>query len=111
MALFEGAGFMDGYMVRLAGSDLVLGVVRGGVMGIAFIVEIFGVDLYDRAGDDAGFGVPGYVVADFKVCVHRWQVSLSNHQKAFMHNLFRSKSLIFKYLSYVPFELSLYDFS
>ena len=46
----EGATFVDGDMVGLAGFDLVLGIVGGGVMGVSLVVEIFGVDLCDRAG-------------------------------------------------------------
>jgi hypothetical protein len=62
--------FVNGYMVRFAAFDLILGIIRSGVMGISFVVKVFGVDLCDRSGDVAGFGVPGDVVADFEGGFH-----------------------------------------
>ena len=69
--LFESTAFVNGYVVGLAGFDLVLGIVGGGVMDVSLVIEIFGMDLRDRAGDDARLGVPGDVVTCFKCWMHR----------------------------------------
>jgi len=71
LTLFEGGAFVDGDVVGLAGFDLVLGIIGGGMMGVSLVVEIFGVDLYDRARDMACFGIPGDVVAYFEGGFHR----------------------------------------
>jgi len=55
MPLFKCVAFVNSYVVGLAGFDLVLGIIGGGVMGVSLIVEIFGVDLCDRARDMACF--------------------------------------------------------
>lgn len=70
MPLCKGAAFVNGYVVGLAGFYLILGIVGGGMMGVSFIVEIFGVDLCDRARHNAGLGIPGYVIADFEGWLH-----------------------------------------
>jgi len=71
MPLFKGAAFVNGDVVGLAGFDLVLGIIGGGMMDVSLIIEIFGVDLCDRARDMACLGIPGYVVAYFEGGFHR----------------------------------------
>lgn len=54
MALCKCMAFVNGYMVCLAGFDLILRIVGGGVVGVSLIVEVFRVDLYDRSRYNAG---------------------------------------------------------
>lgn len=57
---------MCGDVVGFVAFYLVLRVVFVGVVGVAFVVEIFGVNLDDLAAYLAGFGIPANVVADFE---------------------------------------------
>ena len=68
--VFQCCAFVHGDVVCFVALDLVLRVVGGGVMGVALVVRVSGVDFDDVAGDVACFGVPGYVVADFEFLCH-----------------------------------------
>ena len=57
---------MHGNVIRLVALDFILGLVRTGVMGMALVVHIFGMDLYDLSTDPARLRVPGYMVANFE---------------------------------------------
>ena len=46
--------------------DLILRIIPGGVMRIAFVIDVLRVHLYDPAGDLTGFGIPGNVIANFE---------------------------------------------
>jgi len=57
-------------VIGLVAPDLVLRVIRAGVVRVSLVVEIPGVHLDDGAADVAGFRVPGDVVADFEFGWH-----------------------------------------
>src|SRR6185437_15751379 len=57
-------------VVGLVAPDLVLRVILAGVVRVALVVEVPGVDLDDGAADVAGFRVPGDVIADFEFGWH-----------------------------------------
>src|SRR5690606_29439416 len=49
---------VHGDVIGLVAFDLVLGIVRGAVAGVALPLEVVLVDFPDGAADAAGFGVP-----------------------------------------------------
>lgn len=49
---------MRGDVARLVALDLVLRLVGAGAAGVALVIEVLAVDLGDRPGDFARFGVP-----------------------------------------------------
>lgn len=55
---------MGGDVVGLVALDLVLRLILGGAMPMAFVVEIGIVDLDDPAADHPGFRIPPDVIAD-----------------------------------------------
>ena len=57
-------------VIGLVTPDLVLRVILAGVVRVALVVEIPGVDLDDGAADVASFRVPGDVIADFELGWH-----------------------------------------
>lgn len=68
--LFEGAALMGGDMVGLVAFDFVLGIVFRGVVSMAFVVKILGVDGDDSARHQARLGIPSYMIADLKLLFH-----------------------------------------
>ncbi len=60
------SAFVGGDVVGFVAFYFVLRVVFVCVVGVAFVVEIFGVHLDDLAAYMAGFGIPANVVADFE---------------------------------------------
>src|SRR6266851_5965828 len=61
---------MQGDMIGLVAFDLVLRVVRAGVMDVALIGHIFGVHPHYPACDPACFGIPAHVIADLEYSRH-----------------------------------------
>lgn len=57
---------MGGDVIGFVAFYFVLRVALAGVVGVAFVVEIFGVNLDELAADESGFEVPANVVADFE---------------------------------------------
>ena len=57
-------------MIGLVAFDLVLRVVRAGVMAVALIGHIFGVHPHYPACDPACFGIPAHVIADLEYSRH-----------------------------------------
>ena len=57
-------------MVGLVAFDLILGIVFRGVMHMPLVVEVAGVDGYDRPRYPAGFGIPAHVIADLESFGH-----------------------------------------
>lgn len=68
--LFEGAALMGGDMVGLVAFDFVLGIVFRGVVSMAFVGKILGVDGDDSARHQARLGIPSYMIADLKRLFH-----------------------------------------
>jgi len=50
--------------------DFVLRLILARVMGVAFVIHIFGVHSHNPAGDPAGFGIPTYVISNFEYPCH-----------------------------------------
>src|SRR5215472_3518870 len=57
-------------MSGLVAFDLVLGIVFGGMMHMAFVVKISGVDGDDGPRHPACLGIPAYVIADLESPSH-----------------------------------------
>lgn len=57
-------------MVRLVAPDFVLRLVLAGMVNVSFVVHILDMNLDDFSADISGFGIPAYVITDFKVLVH-----------------------------------------
>jgi hypothetical protein len=57
-------------MIGLVALNLVLRVIRAGVMDIAFIGHILGVHPHYPAGDPACLGIPAHVIADLEHSRH-----------------------------------------
>jgi hypothetical protein len=55
---------MQGDMIGLVALNLVLRVIRAGVMDVTLIGHIFGMHPRDPAGNPACLGIPAYVIAD-----------------------------------------------
>jgi hypothetical protein len=66
----QGWPLVQGNMIRFVALDLVLGIVRARVVGIAFVVNIPDVYAHDMTTDPAGFGIPTDVVTDFEYLCH-----------------------------------------
>jgi len=62
--------FVHRDVVRLVARDLILRLFFAGVVGVAFVVDIFGVHLDDSPADMARLGVPGHVIADPEGFLH-----------------------------------------
>src|SRR5262249_8282070 len=62
--------FMQCDVIGLVAFDLVLRIVRTGVMYIAFIVYILGVHPHYPAGDPARLGIPAHMIADLEHSRH-----------------------------------------
>jgi hypothetical protein len=76
--VFQRAAFVGGDVIALVAFDFILGIVRRGVMHIALIVEVAGVDGDDRPRDMAGLGVPSHMIANLEPLGHRMN-SISAH--------------------------------
>src|SRR5262245_50149724 len=61
---------MQGDMIGLVALNLVLWVIRAGVMDVALIGHIFGMHPRDPAGDPACLGIPAHVIADLEYSRH-----------------------------------------
>ena len=57
-------------MIALVAADLILRFVLGGMMGIAFVKDIFGVAFEDRPAHPSRFRIPAYMVADLECPAH-----------------------------------------
>jgi hypothetical protein len=57
-------------MICLVALDFVLRVARAGVMDVAFIVHVLGVNSHDVTGDPADLGIPTHVITDFERICH-----------------------------------------
>ena len=58
--------FMRRDVVRLGALDFILRIVLARVVGMSFVIEIFGVYLDNCATDMPGFRVPGHKITDLK---------------------------------------------
>jgi hypothetical protein len=56
---------MQGDMIRPVALDLILGVVRAGVMDVALVIDVLRMHSHDTTANAAGLGIPAYVVTDF----------------------------------------------
>jgi hypothetical protein len=63
-------------VVGLLAFDFVLRLVLGGVVGVALVIGIAGMDLDDLAPDASGLGIPGHAIADFKLLAHLYSNEL-----------------------------------
>ena len=61
---------MGGDMVGLVAFDFVLGIVFRGMVSMAFVIKILGVDGDDGAPHPARLGIPSYMIADLKLLPH-----------------------------------------
>jgi hypothetical protein len=61
---------MQGDMIRPVALDLILGVVRAGVMGVTLVIDILRMHSDDTTGNAAGFGIPANVVTDLETAGH-----------------------------------------
>jgi hypothetical protein len=61
---------MQGDMIRPVALDLILGVVRAGVMDVALVIDVLDMHSHDMTGNAAGLGIPAYVVTDFETACH-----------------------------------------
>jgi hypothetical protein len=68
--VIEGAALVRRDMIGLVAFDLVLGIIFGGVMRMAFVVKISGVDGDDAPRHPACLGIPAYVIADLESPSH-----------------------------------------
>ena len=57
-------------MIRLVALDLILWVVRAGVVDVAFVIHVFGMHPHDPTGDPARFGIPAHVIAELETSCH-----------------------------------------
>jgi hypothetical protein len=57
-------------MLRLAALDFILRILRTGVMGVSFVIDIFRVHFDDRAADMSGLRVPRHVITGFESLRH-----------------------------------------
>jgi hypothetical protein len=57
---------MEGDVVRFIALDFVLRLNLTRVMGVAFVVHVFGVHSHNPAADPAGFRIPADVIANFE---------------------------------------------
>jgi hypothetical protein len=67
---FKRITLMRGNVIGFIAFDFVLRLVFRGVMHMAFVVEVFGVNGDDRARNPARLGVPGYVISNFERSWH-----------------------------------------
>lgn len=66
----EGGAFVSRDVVRLVAFDFILRIVRRGVMRVAFVEKILGVDGDDLSRHPTGLGIPAYVIPDFEFFLH-----------------------------------------
>lgn len=57
-------------MIRLVALDLILWIVRAGVVDVAFVIHVFGMHPHDPTGDPARFGIPAHVIAELETSCH-----------------------------------------
>jgi len=55
---------MQGDMIRPVALDLILRVVRAGVMDVALVIDVLRMHSHDTTGNAAGLGIPAYVVTE-----------------------------------------------
>jgi len=67
---FKRITLMRGNVIGFVAFDFVLRLVLRGVMHMAFVVEVFGVDGDDPTGNPARLGVPGHVISNFERSWH-----------------------------------------
>src|SRR5580692_2766403 len=78
LCVFQCAALVGRDMIALVAFDLILRIVRRGVMHITLIVEVAGVDGNDRSRNMTGLGVPSHMIADLELVGHRVN-SISAH--------------------------------
>ena len=67
-------------MVRLVAFDFILGLVFAGVVRISFVRKIRRMDFNDDAGYIPRFGVPPYMIANFKFPGHGLKLREKEHK-------------------------------
>ena len=67
---FQRCALVHRDMFGFVAGDLVLRIFRAGVMGVALVIAVLGVDFDDLATDMAGLGVPFDVIADLEFFDH-----------------------------------------
>src|SRR5271163_4112829 len=70
LCVFQRAALVGGDVIALVAFDFILRIAGRGVMHIALIVEVAGVDGDDRARDMTGLGVPSHMIADLEPLRH-----------------------------------------
>jgi hypothetical protein len=72
---------MQSDMIRPIALDLILRVVRAGVMGVALVIDVLGMHSHDTTGNAAGLGIPANVVTYLETachgCLQRWRAPQS----------------------------------
>ena len=57
-------------MIRLVALDLILRIVRAGMVNVAFVVHVFSMHPHDTTVDPACFGIPAHVIAELETSCH-----------------------------------------
>ena len=58
---------MHGDVIGLVALDLILRIIRIGVVRVSLIIDICCMHFDDRSADVPGLRVPGYMISDFKL--------------------------------------------
>lgn len=66
----QGTSFVRRNVVCLVTLNFILWIVFRRMMRISLVVKVLRMDLHDRAADVASFGVPGHMIANFKLLPH-----------------------------------------
>jgi hypothetical protein len=61
---------MQGDMIRPVALDLILGVVRAGMMDVALVIDVLHMHSHDMTGNAASLGIPANVVTDLETTFH-----------------------------------------
>jgi hypothetical protein len=64
------AALMEGDMVGFIALDFILRLILARVVGIAFVVDVFGVHPHHSAADAASLGIPADMIANFEFSCH-----------------------------------------
>lgn len=73
--------FMQRDVVGLVTFDLILRIIWAGVMRIAFIRNVSGMDFDDDSADPAGFRIPAHVIANFEPSRHVYPMPVLSNAK------------------------------
>src|SRR3569832_1546327 len=85
--LSQRRALVQGDVAGLVALDLVLRVVRAGVVRIPLVVDVGGVHFDDRAAYTPGLGIPAHVVTDF-VSLHA--ISFAAHERPHVAGTFEN---------------------